>query len=177
MYDAKEMQKRLVKLTDDKDVESYVFTVKEKDYPIPEGVWTKEPDRIIWTDPASKFSCTIVRNPMGCLCGYVSVTESNLVYNQTYNEIEYKYAEVHGGLTYTEKDGDLWQLGFDCGHAMEDIIPAMLDVWKRVPNFPKERALFKDATYKDIGYVIKEIQRLASQLIKLEEGYYNENAG
>ena len=45
--------------------------------PYGEGPWRDEPDRIAWRDPATGYSCLILRQADGTLSGYVAVTPSH----------------------------------------------------------------------------------------------------
>ena len=137
------------------------------------------------------MDCLIVRAfSHGGLCGYVGVPASSVLHGKEYGEIEGDF-EVHGGLTFSDKcdpkedpstgichTGDVankcvWWLGFDCSHS-DDISPSYY-------NFFKERGLQHDSvsmeshkllnmgewrTYKNLDYVIKEVESLADQISK-----------
>ena len=140
------------------------YDVNKDTWPV--GPWQDEPDKIQWTDEATKLPCLIVRNGSGALCGYVGVDETH-----PYFQVHYDYADVdaHGGLTYSGlcqkhgkvcykvEDGEndkVWWLGFDCAHSC-DYCPASAQYG----------ASDKDVTqYKDIYYVINEVTNLAKQL-------------
>lgn len=47
------------------------------------------------------FPCSIWRNKMGVLCGYIGVPRGHPWYGEEYSEIN---AHVHGGITYTEHE-------------------------------------------------------------------------
>lgn len=153
-----------------------------------DGPWVSEPDKIQWIDATTGFDCLIVRSPaMGNLCGYVGVPPNHPCHGAHYDDVrvtdtdgDINYPDVHGGLTYAgacwenapEDSGichvpesgrleDVWWLGFDCMHAW-DIGPAMAS---------RERALGLDnwteprSSYRDVGYVWRETERLAVQLV------------
>ena len=152
-------------------------------YPLGDGPWEGEPDKVQWIDPETGLDCLIVRNHFGSLCGYVGVPAGHPAYRQGYDDVE---VSVHGGLTFdgfcadeeTERgichipgegrDPKVWWLGFDCGH-FNDVSPGMeyldrhlsrLDV--DIPERPKE--VWEFQTYKDLEYVVNEVEQLAKQL-------------
>ena len=132
------------------------------------GPWQNEPDKMQYLDQATGLPCLIVRNNSGALCGYVGVSQTHLLHNKYYTEVD---VDVHGGLTFSSacqitddpsegichltEPGDsdnIWWFGFDCAH-YNDL----------VPNFPNNT---QHEVYRDIAYVKKEIERLAKQLIE-----------
>lgn len=137
------------------------------------GEWDDEPDRIEWRhEKEPHFPCLIVRNVLGSLCGYVGVNESHAYYEKDCDEVV--AIDVHGGITFSdrcrkgsnigptplENESDkVWWLGFHCAH------------WDDVqPYFGKiMRADFPEVTYKNIDYVIAEINSLAEQLAPIKE--------
>lgn len=113
--------------------------------------WKEEPNELNYIEEG--FRASILRNGMGCLCGYISVPSTHPWYGRHYDDID---AKVHGGLTYSNKDRvfeDLWQVGFDCAHA-GDLIPMMA----KIIDLP-------DDTYRDINFVKNEIRNLAEQAL------------
>lgn len=132
----------------------------------PVGPWQDEPDKIQWTDEATKLPCLIVRNGSGALCGYVGVDETHPYFQVPYDDAD---VAVHGGLTYAGlcqengkvchivEDGEndkVWWLGFDCAH-WNDFSPVVAQyiTWDR--NYTQ---------YKDVQYVTNEVTNLAKQL-------------
>lgn len=147
-----------------------------------DGPWQDEPDKIQYVDEETGLSCLIKRNHYGALCGYVGVPNNHPYYGVSYQDVD---ADVHGGLTYSDKcqDGDeahsichipapgepddVWWLGFDCGHA-SDLSPALQSQMNQFgiewpPSSSRE-------TYKPVGYVREENAFLARQLKKAEDG-------
>lgn len=45
------------------------------------------------------FNCLMVRNDMGCWCGYVGLPPTHKYYGKSYDELN--HITVHGGLTYS----------------------------------------------------------------------------
>jgi hypothetical protein len=141
------------------------------------GLWWLEPDRVLWAYDGSL--CLIARNPMGALCGYVGVDVSHPWYDVKYSGNTDSYddspearVDVHGGVTFSGHCGgslilccdrcfdgepcrELWFFGFDCGH-LGDVIPGMLA--GRVVPFDD------NDSYRDVGYVIDQVESLARQL-------------
>jgi hypothetical protein len=141
------------------------------------GAWLNEADKYQYVDAATGLDCLIHRNGTGALCGYVGVPESHPMFATDYENVS---VEVHGGLTYSdfcqvrhhsepgEEDGSgichvayngrgerIWWLGFDCAHGW-DVSPSM------------EARYSTGGTYKTVGYVMREIAKLAAQLRAME---------
>lgn len=148
------------------------------------GPWQMEPDRVLWTDPATGLVCLLRRsNPdLGNWCGYVGVGAAHPAHGKSYDEVE---VDVHGGLTYSAAcDGDeqrgvchvpspgepdsLWWLGFDCGH-FSDLMPAMA---ARLGSLTDDARLLDalqghdpfEVYRDDLAYVRGETLGLAEQL-------------
>lgn len=139
----------------------------------PSGPWDNEPDREEWR--AHGFPCLIVRNNVGGLCGYVGLPPGHPHHGVTCGDVP---AEVHGGLTFSDKchgpichvpqageSDEVWWLGFDCVH-LGDAYPsartgrmnpflALGAIWERDPG---------SETYKTIEYVRAETEKLAAQM-------------
>lgn len=152
------------------------------------GEWDDEPDKVQWQDEATGLPCLIVRGPAGALCGYVGVAEGHPCFGVEYNDCkpvtpledgDEHYIDVHGGLTFSDFCADtndesrhichvpspgepdrVWWLGFDCNHS-GDIGPAQLK-WQRENGFDFEGRY--GYSYRPIGYVRRQVQKLARQL-------------
>lgn len=48
------------------------------------GEWTDEPDYAEWKDEETGYSCLILRNGLGALCGYVGLPETHPLYKIKY---------------------------------------------------------------------------------------------
>ncbi len=75
------------------------------------------------------FDFKVVRNPLGFRCGYVKIPEGHPWYGKDYFDIP--EVGVHGGLTYSDKDGleylqGFW-IGFDCAHCFDMPCPDDMD--------------------------------------------------
>ncbi len=133
-----------------------------------EGPWQDEPDLVEWRKPGSALPRLVARSAMGTWCGYVGVPEGHPLHGANPYEPD---VDVHGGLNYgspcTEdvchvpgpgEAANVHWLGFDCAHALRDLIPQM----------PAGlRGLLPGAVYRDLSYVVDEVEALAEQL----EGY------
>lgn len=100
-----------------------------------EGPWQEEADKYSWTDEATGYSCLIVRNSFGALCGYVGISGGHPLFGKRYSdcvypekhkegepgEHDYHYScrpeaalDVHGGITFTSAcsptDEGAWEL-------------------------------------------------------------------
>lgn len=161
-----------------------------------QGEWTDEPDKLSWTDPATKLPCLIVRGPAGSLCGYVGVDETHPYFGRPYStwsdtEFPGPDVSVHGGLTFAEacSPGEdeatgichvsqpgaaehVWWFGFDCAH-YGDFSPGMQ--YSLEQSFIRKGEPIADfakrhtfETYKGVPYVMGECQDLAGQLANLK---------
>lgn len=141
----------------------------------PKGPWKEEPDRVEWR--YKDYPCLIVRGPMGALCGYAAVTDKHPYYGVDCGDYDKVQVDVHGGVTYADrcaghichvpKDGEtdnVWWLGFDCSH-YGDFLPVRYSKEMQMlgPSWTKGHDL---DTYRDIGYVKKEVESLVDQLIE-----------
>jgi hypothetical protein len=149
-----------------------------------EGEWVKEPDRVLFEHKGIKC---LVRRAVGVeeggshfgghLCGYCFLPEGHPWFGKGYDD-DVVVAEVHGGITFSDKnsDGD-WEIGFDCAHG-HDVVPSFgrLFLDTSLPDELKE--LFKkiaihtfpSPTYKNIGYVVGECRSLAEQIVAAQRG-------
>lgn len=140
------------------------------------GPWQDEPDKKQWQDEATGLPCLIVRNSGGALCGYVGVPHEHAMHGQDYNIPD---VDVHGGLTFAKGCGhgddpakgichipgagepdDVWWFGFDCAHGY-DVRPAS-EARDRARGWESLRDAY--AVYRDLGYVTREVTKLAEQL-------------
>jgi hypothetical protein len=126
----------------------------------PPGPWDDEPDHVQWRTTAG-YPAIAHRNETGFWCGYVAVPRSHrALEGERLEELS-----VHGGLTYGsdgcrgaichtpaagEPDAVYW-VGFDCMHG-GDSRPG----WAF------------GGTYRDLGFVRSECERLAEQIKALE---------
>jgi len=149
------------------------------EYPLGEGPWNDEPDKVQWIDPITGLDCLIVRNRMGALCGYVGLPPEHPLHGKDYGH-DAVDVSVHGGLTFANFCADeegpdaichiaapgrpdhVWWLGFDCGHAW-DLQPGMVQFEKRM-GFGR----LPDVVYRDLDYVVDEVTALAVQLVHAE---------
>jgi len=121
---------------------------------LPSGVWSGEPDFLEFK--VFGFECHAKRHDsMGHLCGYIQVDADHPWYGKDYDNVD---AEVHGGLTYCTSSG--W-FGFDCAHA-GDLVPRMYDL---IPD--------SGEVYRDMGYVVGELIKLAKQAKEAEDAQAN----
>lgn len=141
----------------------------------PEGDWDGEPDREEWRSHG--LPCLIVRNDLGALCGYVGVPPGHRMHGKALDDAD--DLSVHGGISYANacaghichvpREGepdDVWWLGFDCGHGW-DFMPGLYANLRKALAGLKDPLFESDArygTYRPIGYVRGEVERLAEQL-------------
>ena len=143
------------------------------------GPWMDEPDYLEFSH--NGMDCRIMRNMLGSLCGYVKLPENHPWEKE---DIFHSEAEVHGGITYSNKEDDGFWIGFDCAH-LDDFCPSIehnylrmekLSKMKDLPeplkeilkNYPKMTNVLKKlntSTYRNIAYVQQECRSLANQVI------------
>lgn len=115
----------------------------------------KEGNSLEWNYTCSNgviISCSIHRNDVFALCGYITLTQDNSLYGVDYDDIN---ISAHGGLTYQGYDqNENWIIGFDCGH-YGDLTPYFL---------LKEDLPFNSfGEYRDMQYVKSECESMAEQ--------------
>lgn len=91
------------------------------------------------------YKCAIKRNhSAGHLNGYITVSPNHVLLKE---DLQWSSAlEVHGGITY--QNGNT--IGFDCGHSMD--------------YSPLSSYNDSDAVYRNVEFVINELNSLAEQL-------------
>jgi hypothetical protein len=61
-----------------------------------------------------------IRRNTGFGNGYIGVPKGHPFYGKDYNALHELYQiDIHGGLTYSEQEGDYWVIGFDTAHASD----------------------------------------------------------
>ena len=115
--------------------------------------WETEPNQI--EEEIDGYKIKIARSiSMGHLCGYVFLDKNHKYHGTHYDNIE---VDVHGGLTFSEQDGEYWKIGFDCAH-YDDLVPyaKFSNKWTR------------DKEYRNVNYVKSELKSLVEQLNKVK---------
>lgn len=133
----------------------------------PAGPWDGEPDRVEWR--ARGLACLMVRGDLGQWCGYVGLPPGHPWRALDQASID-AAADAHGGITYGpeacagrichvprpgEVDDVRW-IGFDCAHCF-DAVPGLMR-WRH-----GHRALLPGEAYRDVAFVVAEVERLAGQ--------------
>ena len=168
----------------------YALTYMDKsDWP--EGSWKLEPDKMLWVDEKTGYECLIRRiKDMSHLCGYVGITKEHPLFQTSIIEFRSNssledYFSIHGNITmsydgraFTEEPGphnkigrapienrpspdEIWWIGIDFIHN-QDLIPL-------TSNDSNDNN--GDRIYRDIGYVTKEVMKLASLLLQFQTEY------
>lgn len=128
-----------------------------------------EPDRVSWTHRG--VPCLMVRSEStGAWCGYAATVEGHPWYGQEPD------AQVHGGVTFAgpchgtvchvPEPGEpdhVWWIGFDCAHYM-DLAPRMEALMGELVANELRKKLDVFLSYRDQGYVMKEVEDLAEQI-------------
>ena len=127
--------------------------------------WEDEPDQLGWTSETG-LACLILRNDLGCLCGYVGLGDDHPLHGniRTWDDFEnhndWRHLQVHGGVTFCgfmadaflpepNQGQNLWWIGFDCSKNND-----------RAPKCPETA----NRPYRDLAFVKKQCERLAGQL-------------
>jgi len=134
------------------------------------GPWQEEPDKVQWLDAETGLACLAKRNGVGAWCGYVGVPEGHPAYKRRHYGDLWN-VECHGGLIYSDfcqegpeaetichvaEPGEpepLWWFGFDCSHSW--------DAWPYKGRTREDEG----RSYKTLGYVKREVAKLAQQLL------------
>ena len=115
----------------------------------------KEGDELQWDYTCSNgviIHCSIHRNGVKALCGYITLTKDSSLYGVGYDNLN---IQVHGGLTYDGYDKDEnWVIGFDCAHH-GDLTPYFL--------LNGEYYFGQRGIYRDMEYVKSECESMAEQ--------------
>jgi hypothetical protein len=121
----------------------------------------KEGNELQWDYTCSNgviISCSIHRNDVFALCGYITLTKDNSLYGVECDDIN---IQAHGGLTYQGYDqNENWVIGFDCGH-YGDLTPYFL----LKEDFPFNSF----GEYRDMKYVKSECESMAEQASKFSK--------
>lgn len=150
----------------------------------PDGPWKLEPDKVLWIDSKTGYECLIRRiRQISHLCGYVGITKEHPLFGTSLLQFRsdkklLNYFTVHGQITMsypgksfeTEPGPDdklgrafiegrpspdkIWWIGMDFLQNT-DIIPSISDD----PGDNNGQRI-----YRDIGYVSKEVTKLATLL-------------
>ena len=117
----------------------------------------KEGDELQWDYTCNNgviIHCSIHRNDVKSLCGYITLTQDNSLYGVGYDDIN---ISAHGGITYQGYDeNENWVIGFDCGH-YGDLTPYFL---LKDDTFGK---FIQDGIYRDMEYVKTQCESMAEQ--------------
>lgn len=150
-----------------------------------EGDWNNEPDRIHWVDKDTNYPCLILRIPHhGALCGYVAVLEGHPCFGLDCDTTPVYELSVHGGVTYTDfcneedkllgvchippngQSDRVWWIGFDTVH-LYDYAPVFEMQKRNYTGYVFSDKQTKDV-YRNLDYVIAEVESLAKQLKAIE---------
>lgn len=141
-----------------------------------DGPWQEEPDKRVWTDPATGLVCMHRRcADGGYLCGYVGIEAGHPLFGFEHDAIPAALGiTAHRGLDESGlcehgeeaeamchipaagKPDTVWWLGFKCDQG-GDHLPSLR---------PGEREVRGDS-YRDVDYVTAECAKLASRLAAL----------
>lgn len=155
------------------------------------GPWTVEPDGLYWVECG--LHCLILRQKLLHLCGYVGVEKDHPLWGYNYQDpmpppiipeqrtpLSIKSRRcvlndddifggsdlnAHGGITLTDTIDDsipdVWWIGFDCAH-LWDMCPYNTVLFTKIGIGINHRNAH--VTYRDIGYVKREIRSLVEQI-------------
>jgi len=124
----------------------------------------------------------LILNIFGHYNGYIGIPKNHPFFGKTYSEYQIYSLDVHGGVTYSESNiadkeiPDTWWIGFDTAHYGD---ASNYDLYKELAETPEDIKKIekikqindefqKDATFKDLQFVINEIHKLSNQLREKE---------
>lgn len=143
-------------------------------HPRGRGPWSDEPDKIGWTDQATRLACTILRQHDGTLAGFVGIGPDHPLFGFSHDAIPISLGiGVHGGLDYSEacdhgpeetsvchaEEGSsdpLWWYGF-VADRNTDLVPGQ-------PVSNHGIGAENGRSYKTVSYIYHETVKLAGQL-------------
>ena len=119
--------------------------------------WLTEPDDHLFESHG--YVCR-ARRPehLGHWNGYIYIPMTHPYFGVHYDDAE---LTVHGGLTYSEREGEAWCFGFDCGH-YHDYVPSRHALLEGGGS--GFMTIQDNAEYRTLDYVINELDYLAKQL-------------
>jgi len=121
----------------------------------------KEGDELQWDYTCSNgviIHCSIHRNDVKALCGYITLTKDNSLYGVDYEHID---IHAHGGINYCRYDeNENWIIGFDCAHH-GDLTPYFL--------LNEDSVFGLRGIYRDMKYVKSECESMAEQASKFSK--------
>lgn len=133
------------------------------------SIKVSHPDHVLSEGSHLGFEWVTVHNGLGYRCGYIRLPKGHPWHGKSYDDVP---AEVHGGLTFAQKDvscdkggeDDAWWIGFDCAHLGD----------AQDPSLPAEHLLVayrmthgtEPDTIKTTAYVEKECHSLCDQASK-----------
>lgn len=112
----------------------------------------KDPKHLLSEGEHVGFAWITKHNGIGYRCGYIAVGKDHPWYRQDFDQIN---AVVHGGLTWSMNEGDVYWIGFDCAHCDD----------AQDPSLPCDSP-FASRTYgviRTTAYVEEECRRLCEQ--------------
>ena len=99
-------------------------------------------------------------NHMGFRCGYVVLPPTHPEHGTPYSELTLEYTP-HGGLTYSEYEGDEWVIGFDCAHFGDaPDLDGFRAIGGNLSRFPSMPWMHGDIRSKE--YVLNELRDLVA---------------
>lgn len=117
--------------------------------------WLTEPNDVLFMTDAG-YPAQIRRNTMSLtLCGYVYLPAGHPLHGIHYDKV-LDAADVHGGWTYSNSEGEAWCVGFDCNH-----------YYDHAPGMAGHRDSRQE--YRTIEFVTKELERTAKQFKAMEK--------
>lgn len=169
-------------------------------HPSNDGPWSREADKIAWTDQMSGYACIIRRSAQGGhLGGYVAVPPTHPLYGMQPYAFAGLGIGVHGGISYAhecqrweDENRSICHVGVELPRANHELLYANAaaqrgdDAWwlgfecdqpgdvMPVPGYRNARngtlEGVNERTYKTEQFVYEECVRLAVQLKAVEEG-------
>lgn len=127
--------------------------------------WETEPNYVRFKTP-SRLRAEIKRHPtMLHLCGYLHIPASHPIAEWDNDRVE-GFFDVHGGVTFLERNKNGLKVGFDCAHP-DDFSPGVFAsvlatkvVYGDAEPWP---AMYQPENYRDIAFVKEELRRMDTQ--------------
>lgn len=121
------------------------------------------PELVLETGTHHGIEWVITQNAYGARCGYARIPLGHPWHGLSIDE---QFAEVHGGITFSEPDkpcgkggpDDAWWIGFDCMHAWDSPDPDL-------SNFQETYSRIMNGTVRSQHYVREECKSLCEQII------------
>jgi hypothetical protein len=149
-------------------IEEHILTSDQKLEVWENGEWVEEADRYEWEYKGLK--CEVLRHihqdgdfisGMGHLNGYVTLPKGHPWEDHEYDDID---VEVHGGLTFGQRDKDgITLIGFDAAHLYDETPSSTEKVYRYLMKKVMEKVGKESSEYLDLSQSYEKIISISAK--------------